>query len=504
MKKIRTRIILLSCLICIISIFFASFMSYTIVSDNIKVETFGRLDEVSKKHAKQIENWFVVQQKLLKELHNELNYNLYYNNYEELVPYLKYKNASNPDVIEYYVAFPNNTFITANGYWVPGDDYEIENREWYKRAKETNDVYLSSPYIDSNHGSLIVTLSVPIYSEGSFIGVLGSDIFIERIVGVLDEYRNMQDAYVFIVDNLGNILAHPNSEYLYSSNGELLEAGSIYGDYYENVKFGDLDLKLFKDFDGTERFVSYADMGTTGWKIGLAIEKDAVMAPLERIIRNTALLTLVLMAISIIFTFFLGTNIAQPINEAKKLIDRMALKDISENPDKAYYIRDDEIGRMFLSIQQIIESLRKFLTDIGSISDRVSTFSAELSDLTERTSYDAESLYDRATTISEAKKIRTDKIKKLAFEVDTLISSFESYDKHQNDSVITEAKIVLNFIRREIDYILELGSFEVVETESMHSVIQKQRDVMEKISSSSQCLDELVKELDEYIRTFRK
>src|SRR5690606_4175634 len=91
------------------------------------------------------------------------------------------------------------------------------------------DIAVSSPYVDSNHGEVIITFSKAIRIGDEVIGVLASDIAIDHIVGIVDKSNQIEGGYGFIVDNNGNILAHPNKEFLFSKDRGLTSVEEVYG-----------------------------------------------------------------------------------------------------------------------------------------------------------------------------------------------------------------------------------------------------------------------------------
>ncbi|SDK67315.1 PDC sensor domain-containing protein [Natronincola ferrireducens] len=504
MKSIRTRIILLSCLICIGSILCTTFIGYSIVSDNIKVQTFGRLDEISRKHANDIEGWFILQTRLMEELYSELIYRNYYSGNDSLINYLDFKNKNNADIIEYYIAYPDNSFITGEGWWIPDKDYNVQEREWYVNAVENDGIFLSSPYVDANHGGIIVTLSRAIWHKEKLIGVLGADIGMEHLGNVMDQSRPMEGSYAFIADNNGNILAHPNDKFLFLPNKGMTNVDSIFINGYEEVFIGDRKLNRVLDYDGEKRFISYTKLGFSGWHIGLAIEEDAVMSPLNRIVQNAILLTLILTTISVGLTFVLGNSIAKPIKEAANYIETMAKWDITEEPKQQFKSKNDEIGTMFVSFQLIVDSLREFIEDLKTITAKVSIFSDELAIISLKTSKDIDNMAEITHSITEIKGIEAKKIEDISLLLNSLQ---EKIDQDILSNVIDdkgrEIVFLLEEILKQYNHLKDLKDFESKETDGVYSSIEKQRLVMEEIASASQCLAELGEELNSYISRFK-
>lgn len=494
---------------CICSILLATVISYKILSENIKEQTFEKLEEISNKHAAEIEGWFSTQARILDELYDEI---IYRNNFDKvnLVEYFNYKNQKNPDIKEYYIAFPDNVLVRGVGIWEPDGDYNVAEREWYKKAIESDEITISSPYVDSNHGEVIVTLSRVIRIEGKIVGVLSSDIAIEHIVNIINESRPLEEGYGFLVDNNGNILAHPNKEFLYSKDKGLTSIDTIYGDDIAMRQVGKKELRSIVDYDGEEKFLLYTDLGFTGWDIGLAVSVKQVMKPLDRIVDSSIILAIVLTLISVLLTFILGNSISKPIKVATNYIEQMAQLDITHDADEKYLNMRDEIGRMFKAFEMIIISLRGFLADLTIISSKISTFSDELAALSHRSSIDTDNMSENSANIAEINDMQMKKISGLVISMENLYSDTNKLiaerDLIKDEQLISHIKLIIQEsekIIKEFNQAQDIGKFESAQIKNIYSLMEKQTLIMEEISSASQCLSELGEELNVYIAKFK-
>lgn len=509
MKSIRTKIVLVSCLICVFSIVAATTISYKILSENVKDQTFDKLNEISKKHGAEIDGWLDTQVRILNEIYDEIIYKGDFDN-ETLIRYFNHKNKTNPDIKEYYLGSPNNTLVRGFGIWVPGSDYKVVEREWYKSAVESNTTNVSSPYVDINHGELIITLSKSIIVNNEVIGVLCSDISIDHIVNIINESRPLNEGYGFLVDRDGNILAHPNNNFLYSKEKGLTNVHKIYSDDLFIKYIGEKELKTIMDYDGVERFLLYTNLGFTGLDIGLGIPVDEVMKPLDKVVNSSIILALVLTVISVFFTFLLGNSISKPIKVATGYIEKMAELDITEDIDDKYLKMQDEIGRMFNSFQMIMGSLREFLNDLNNISSRVSIFSDELAVLSHKSSIDANNLSEDSINMEE---LNTKQIKNISELITSLENLYNETIKFTlDDNLIRDKHIVeqlkstindMNILTGEFKAAQKISNFNSEQIKKIFLLIEKQMLIMEEIASASQCLSELGDELNTYIERFR-
>ena len=54
--------------------------------------------------------------------------------------------------------------------WIPGDDYDPRERDWYQAAVAQDDTILSLPYVDANSNQLVVTFATPVKRKRRLTG----------------------------------------------------------------------------------------------------------------------------------------------------------------------------------------------------------------------------------------------------------------------------------------------------------------------------------------------
>ena len=58
------------------------------------------------------------------------------------------------------------------------------HRDWFRKVRETGSSYISDIYKSEATNSFCLTLTVPIFRNGSLVGVLGADINFEDLLSI--------------------------------------------------------------------------------------------------------------------------------------------------------------------------------------------------------------------------------------------------------------------------------------------------------------------------------
>ena len=196
--KLKSKLILFTILICIISILSISIINYVVAIDELKVEVDEKLEAEVIGIAKDIDKWMSLQKDSLYEIIENMvvmdNYE-----YDFAYNYLKEASSRNPGNA-YYIAFSDKTFISGSG-WIPDSSYDATSREWYVNAIKNNDFYISTPDVDARTGDMVITISKPFKTKDGREGVIGSDIEIDYLVDIIASTEVAEGSYAFLMDH---------------------------------------------------------------------------------------------------------------------------------------------------------------------------------------------------------------------------------------------------------------------------------------------------------------
>jgi adenylate cyclase len=102
------------------------------------------------------------------------------------------------------------------------DSFDPRNRPWYVGAVKSRKVYWTDFYIFFTDQKYGITVAIPIMgSDGQLLGVLGLDITLQKISEFLETLKIGKSGRAIIVDEDGELVAHPEIGKMVKREGEM-------------------------------------------------------------------------------------------------------------------------------------------------------------------------------------------------------------------------------------------------------------------------------------------
>ena len=398
MKSLKSKIIIAFCFVTILSVLFTTVAIFKVSSNAITKEVLDKSKLATNKYSEEINKWFECQINAVDEIVFNVNFDNNYE-YDHLYNYLLERNKTNSNILDNYIGFPDKTMACGTG-WVPPADYDCTQRDWYKDAGKSNIAIISKPYIDVDSKAMVITISKAIRKDGKIMGVVASDIKTEVISDIIAKAKPIKNSYAFLLDIENDILIHPNKDFNPENESDFKNIKDVLGGRLERAINSKNGILTAKDYDGVEKYFITSDIESSGWKMCLAVPKNEITAPLKKITNLALIIALIAIAATVFISYFVGSSISKPIVEATNHIEKIASLNIKDDVDEKIINRKDEIGRMSSSFQDIINSLRKFITKLSDTSEQVASSAEELSATSEQSTMAAESVAESSSALS--------------------------------------------------------------------------------------------------------
>ncbi|MGI6567653.1 MAG: methyl-accepting chemotaxis protein [Limnochordia bacterium] len=251
--------------------------------------------------------------------------------------------------------------------------YRIDEEDWYRLAKAANGLFFTEPFIEETTGALVISITYPVYVDGSFKGILGIDVDLDSIGAIVSSVETVEGSYAVLLSRDGTFLYHPDSSLTFTTKGPELEGdfGLICQDMVAGqAGYGEAD------YDGEPVVVFYEPMEMTGWSLGVVIPRSL----LGQMVTSQLILTILIAAAVILCIIFVASRLIRrslaPLGHMEQLAGLVAAGDLTVKVEQK---TDDEIGRLAASLTQMTERLRNMVTTLRDHSHQVADMSAELS-----------------------------------------------------------------------------------------------------------------------------
>ncbi|EFU0545791.1 methyl-accepting chemotaxis protein [Campylobacter jejuni] len=254
-----------------------------------------------------------------------------------------------------------NTNITING---KANNYNATTREWYKEARNSNQIYITPAYIDAVSNEYCITYSKALYKDGKFIGVLGIDILLTS----LQDQIARTPGNTFVFDNKDKIFAATNKELLNPSidHSPVLNAYKAHGDN----NFFSYKLNNEERLGACTKVFAYTACITES--------ADIINKPIFKAAYIQVIALIVMISISIILLYFIVSKYLSPLAAIQtgltSFFDFINYK--TKNVSTIEVKSNDEFGQISNAINEnILATKRGLEQDNQAVKESVQTVS---------------------------------------------------------------------------------------------------------------------------------
>jgi len=279
-------------------------------------------------------------------------------------------------------------------------DYDPRIRPWYIIARNSDSPVWTNTYLSAFNEELCVTSAMAYKNaRGQMAGVVAADILLADLINEIVEVRIGETGFAFMLDNLGNYIAHPHYDEI-----DKYESEDENGDYKEvlgnmaNGEYGVRDVSI----DGVEYYIAYAPLSVTGWSLGIAVEYEEIISgallmmsvidkhvleaekqiheTLNYVVIRFIILLIVIIITVLAISIFISNSFTKPIVE---LTNGVISVGNGELDNKLNIQTKDEIGLLADYFNKMTVDLKRYIENLAKTTAEKERIGAELSIATE-------------------------------------------------------------------------------------------------------------------------
>lgn len=233
--------------------------------------------------------------------------------------------------------------------FAPGKMQNMSREVFFQTALEKKSTYFGPVRFDRTSHEPLMTIAAPILEphRGTMIGVLFAEIRLKSIWSLIEEEGSLHgDHITFIVDRMGDVIAHPNPSLV-------LQGIHWVDDRISGVRTGisGRPVFFFKDIIhfGSQQFIIVTEHDLAH---GFSFAYTTVIL--------ISIIVLTTLGMSTVLIFYSFRSILIPINGLINVVNRMRHGDLTA---RAEVIAEDEIGMLSASFNQMTDQLNRELKE---------------------------------------------------------------------------------------------------------------------------------------------
>ena len=355
--KFSHKILLAGCGIVVLAFSLFALYNDHLQSKSIRSNLEFSMDQAGVLTASSVTNWLDGRLLLLQNLAGNAANHDYPAAQHELIS----QPAFTSNFLFTYLGDADGSFIQTPDEELP-DDYDPRTRPWYTGATQANGVFLTEPYQDPT-GDMVVTIATPVKRHGQLTGVVGGDLSLRTLIGIINSVDFGGLGHAFLVSGDGQVLVTPQQDHLMKNLGE------IYTGDVPRIASGLQPVQL----EGQQRLLSFtpiAGLPSVDWYIGLSIDRDKAYAPLSQF-RTSAIIAMLIavLAIAVLLSLLIKV-LMRPLQNMSR-----AMADIAEGEGdltrRLAVESRDEFGTLSASFNQFVERIHASISEVASATRQV-------------------------------------------------------------------------------------------------------------------------------------
>ncbi len=225
------------------------------------------------------------------------------------------------------------------------------DRGYFKQAIEGRQMG-QEVVISRTTGQPAVILSVPIWQLDKVLGVLAVGTSISDVTTTIANAKIGQTGFVFLVDEQGKVIAHPNARESLKAHPAVVGLG---GEPRKQLAYTDAQGK---------RVIAFAEKTKYGWTLVAQQDYEEAFQPLAEANRNALILLGVTVLFVILASYALASGLTRPIRRLTQISDGISRGNLAAAIAETR--RSDEIGSLARAIERLRASVKLAVDRLGA------------------------------------------------------------------------------------------------------------------------------------------
>lgn len=272
--------------------------------------------------------------------------------------------------------------LNGNTKYTDGSEAQLGDREHVIKAL-AGQSNVSDVIVNRITDTVVLMNATPIRRNGEVVGALVGRRDGNTLSEIIDDTGLGDSGYGYIINKAGTIVAYPDREMVLSQFNPIEEAKNdeslkSISNLFEKIIAEGTGVSNYS-FEGDELYSGYSPIEGNNWFLVITADQDEVLSSINELRSVIFRAVLIILAISIVLAYIVGSSIANPIISGVQYSKTLASLDLTQNIPEKYKKRKDEIGDLAHAFQTIKDALKNITTEISDTSLQVLSASEQLS-----------------------------------------------------------------------------------------------------------------------------
>ena len=380
-----------------------------------------------------------------------------------------------------------------------GSTNKVGDRDYIMNAL-SGKADISDVFINPSTRTPYIMYATPIIQYGIIIGAVEGRMNGNTLSDITNDINIGSSGYSYMINNKGTIVSHPNNELALTQFNPIEEAKKDENQkpmatLFEEIIQKKIGISQHK-IDGENLYIGYKPVEDTKWTLVFVAYEEDILHGMAKLQKKFMLLLSIILPISIMITYLIGTTITKPIIAIDKYSEKISSLDITQNVPDSFLKRKDEVGNLARSLQGITNNLRNVIKEIGSSSEQVATSSKELTIISQQSAAAAEEVSKTVEEIAKGASEQAQNTEDGSTKAIQLGNTIEKSKDHMTNLKVEAEKVslIISDGLDEIDNLSKITDESSVTIKEIHNVILKTNESSGKIGEASSVIESIAEQ----------
>lgn len=366
---------------------------------------------------------------------------------------------------------------------------DLNDRSYIQEALTGKSV-MSDIIISRKSNEPALMIATPIFNNNNMQGLLLARIDGHYLSEIVSDIKYNESGFSYIANDDGQILAHPDYEIVKQETNflKLAETDPSY------VTYADVTQTVINNGNGNltytdnteKKMIAYSNIPTTNWIIVTGIDYGEINKSLNQLFVINIIICNIFIWLGVAIAIPLSRSISKSIKKVEQNGYQLAAGDFTHPVDEKLLTRNDELGKLGKSFEDMRINLKKMIEELRGTSDHIVASSTEM--------------HSSSSQVAEA----TEHIASTMEEIATSAQA-SAQASSQTNVAMNETNAGLHRITQSANHVFEIASQSNEIAQSGNEVMSSAKNQMEQIhdsvDKSAQLLEELAAKNEE-VRNF--